>query len=264
MTFQPVLPLSGYSGWRFLQRTLDAQQTAFKNSGPVSSLTDYFRENIGKVTTAKELVSDRRLLQVALGAFGLDDDIRNKFFIQKVLEDGTLDPEALSSRLSDKRYADISRAFGFGDPGGPITAQDTFADRMISRFETKQFERAVGESDNDLRAALNLKSGLADIAAKTQSANAQWFSVMGNAPLRKVIETALGLPASIASIDIDQQLTAFKSRARATFGSDKLSDLATPENQEKLIRLYLIRSQAQSARATSSGSIALTLLQAGQ
>ena len=105
MTFQPVIPLSGYTGWRFLQRTLATQQATFNDSAPVKRATEQFRERIGGVRTAADLVKDRALLQVALGAFGLDDDIDNTYFVQKVLADGTTSDDALSSKLADKRYA---------------------------------------------------------------------------------------------------------------------------------------------------------------
>lgn len=42
----------------------------------------YFRAKIGSVKTAEQLVSDRRLLKVALGAFGLEADINNRFHPQ--------------------------------------------------------------------------------------------------------------------------------------------------------------------------------------
>jgi hypothetical protein len=69
-------------------------------------------------------VGDRRLLEVALGAFGLDDDIRNRFFIRKVLEEGTTSPSRrFANRLSDKRYLALAETFGFGDrPGGNVGA----------------------------------------------------------------------------------------------------------------------------------------------
>ncbi len=78
MTFQPVVPLGGYAGWAFLNRTQTAQQSAFDESATIVRQTSYFEENIGNITTAEDLVNDRRLLEVALGAFGLDEDINNK------------------------------------------------------------------------------------------------------------------------------------------------------------------------------------------
>ncbi len=261
MSFQPVLPLSGYAGWRFLERTADTQRAAFNESAPVVRATDAFRERIGSVATAEDLVNDRALLSVALGAYGLDADIDNKFFIRKILEDGTVEPDALANKLSDSRYADFSRAFGFGDPGPPRTTFSFFADDVIDRYETKQFELAVGEQDNDLRLALNLGSAIDDVVSGNGSNNGQWFGMMGNAPLRSMFQTALGFPSSFGTVDIDQQLDQFKSRAIATFGTDKMEDLSSSENQEKMIRLYMLRSDASNAGFSTGASVALSLLQ---
>lgn len=261
MSFQPILPLSGYVGWRFLQRTLETQQQTFNNSAPVKRVTDHFREKIGSIRTAEDLVADRQLLEVALGAFGLEDDIDNRFFIKKVLSDGTTSTDALSSKLADKRYAAISKEFGFGENDLPRTGLSFFADKITALYEKHQFERAVGDQDNDLRSALNITTGLDSIVSNSKSNDARWFSIMGNPPIRAVLQTALGLPSSIAQLDIDLQLETFKSRAEATFGSSEVSDLAAPEQQEKLIRLFLIRSQSNAFAASNSSSIALTLLQ---
>ena len=261
MSFQPVVPLTGYVGWRFLERTLDKQQAAFAESQPISRATDYFRANIGNIRTAADLVGDRQLLSVALGAFGLDDDINNRFFIRKILEDGTISDDALANRLADSRYAEFSRIFAFGDRPIPRTGLIGFADDIIARFEKRQFERAVGEQNNDLRLAMNVSSGVADIVKGARSDTAQWFSVLGNAPLRNVFQTALGLPASISSIDLDKQLEIFRERAASVLGSDKLADFANPAFQDKLVRLFLVRAEAAAITATSGGSTALTLLQ---
>ncbi len=261
MSFQPVVPLTGYVGWRFLERTLDAQQTAFAESLPIERATTYFSENIGDVRTAEDLVNDRQLLSVALGAFGLDDDIDNKFFIKQILEDGTIEDDALANRLADSRYADFSRAFGFGDLSVPRTAISSFPAEINERFEARQFERAVGDQDNDLRLAMNLNTGLSDVLEGSSTTAGQWFSIMGNAPLRSVFQTALGLPDSIASIDIDQQREIFQERANSILGTDELSEIADPDTQEKLIRLFLVRSEAESISISTGSSAALTLLQ---
>jgi hypothetical protein len=258
--FQPVLPLGGFAGWRFLERTLETQKAAFNESATLVRAVDHFRENISNIKTAEDLVADRQLLSVALGAFGLDDDINNKFFIQKILSDGTTADGALSSRLADKSYASLSAAFGFGDPTGPRVGLTNFADQIIARYENKQFEISVGDQNSDLRLALGLESSLSDVTSQSKSQNAQWFSMMGSPPLRRVFETALGLPASIARIDLDQQLSTFKNRALFVFGTDNISDFTAPEKREDLLRMFLIRSEAQFSSGISSGNIALTLL----
>lgn len=261
MSFQPVVPLSGYSGWLLLNRTLENQQSTFAECQPVSRATDYFRENIGNVQTAADLVDDRQLLKVALGAFGLDDDINNSFFIRTVLEDGTLDDDALANRLADKRYEAFSRAFGFGDFTTPNTHLSTFPDEIIAKFESQQFAKAVGEDNNDMRLALNMRTEFDDILAANSTNAGQWFAIMGNAPMREVFETALGLPSSIASIDLDQQRAIFEDRAQSVLGTGEVADLTDPVEQEKLIRLFLIRAEAAEIGDTSSAYTALLLLQ---
>ena len=73
MNFTPVVPLGGLSGWALLSRTSERQTDLFNKSPQIVRDTEYFEQNIAKITTAEGLVSDRRLLRVALGAFGLQE-----------------------------------------------------------------------------------------------------------------------------------------------------------------------------------------------
>lgn len=263
MSFLPALPLSGYAGWAFLKRSMPVQMAVLAKSPEIKRDDDYFRAKIGSVKTADDLLKDRRLLKVALGAFGLDSDINNTAFLRKVLNDGTLSADALSNRLADKQYQKFSAAFGFGDYPVPSTQISDFADKILTSYKDKQFEAAVGEQDSDLRLSLNVARELPLIAGKTSSSvDAKWFSIMGNTPLRKVFETALNLPPSLAALDIDQQLAIFKSRAQAQLGSADLAQFADPAATESLIRRFLVRSQAASVgQQANSAAAALGLMQ---
>lgn len=261
MSYQPVIPMGGYTGWRFLQRTLSSQKTAFASSNDMKREAAYFRKNIGSVRTATDLVSDHRLMKVALGAFGLNDDIGNKYLIERVLSEGTINPKSLANKFADKRYTQLSKAFGFDLPIGPKTKFSVFADDIVARYQDKQFSEAVGEVNSDLRFALNLESGLESIVKKGGSNRSQWFSVMGDPPLREVFDTAFGFPKSFGALDIDKQHEQYMRRAKSIMGTDQVSDLAKPEAQEKLIRLYLVRSEANAFNSgLNSAQIALTLL----
>lgn len=262
MTFQPVVPFSGIAGWRFLERTMDTQKAAYEASATVERDLTYFSENIGKIKTAEALVSDRRILSVALGAFGLDDDINNRFFIRKVLEDGTLNSDALGNRLADKSYLKMAKAFGFGDFDTPNTVLSDFPEKIISAYKARQFEIAVGESNSDMRLALNLEREMQDIAASDSSDDTKWFTIMGSEPLREVFEVAFGLPSSFASLDLDQQLGIFRDKAARTFGDGEISQFSDPEKMDDLIRRFLVRSELNSTFGSySPASTALTLLQ---
>lgn len=259
--YQPIIPATGLVGWKFLERTYEVQNQAFQNSAVISRDTEYFEANIGEIDTAEDLVADRRLLRVALGAFGLDEDIDNKYFIQKILEEGTHTDEALANRLSDDRYKEFSEAFGFGNFDIPSTKISDFGEKITAKYRSQQFEVAVGEQDENMRLALYTERSLADLVDGGESNDTKWFKIMGTPPLREVFETALGLPDSFGQLDIDMQLKNFKEYSQKQFGTSELSDFADAELQDKLVQKFLVRGQLDEYQATSSGSIALTLLQ---
>ena len=259
MSFQPLLPTSGLAGWRFLQNTMTRQTEAYEASPPIQRATDYFKENIANIKTASDLVSDRRLLEVALGAFGLSDDIGNKYFIEKVLSEGTSVDGSLANKLADKSYAAFADAFRFDT--NPQTAIPGFAEEIVKLFEQRAFEVAVGEQNETFRFGLNLERELPDIAAKDSTNNSKWFAVMGNSALREVFQTAFGLPDEFGQVGIDQQLEVFKETAFRRFGTDDLTDFASPEKLEELTQLYFLQDQIKQSASFGSGSIALSLLQ---
>jgi hypothetical protein len=264
VTFTPVVPLGGFAGWAFLKRTLPAQQAAFVANAATQRDEAYFRANIGKIDTAEQLVADRRLLSVALGAYGLEADLPNKAFIRKVLEGGTLKPDALANRLADKQYQRLSAAFGFGDFKVPRNKISDFADKTLALYRARSFEVAVGGVNDTYRLALNAEREIPLLAARGLSEDAKWFTILGNAPLRRVVETALGLPSSFASIDLDKQLETVKARAERTFGADSVRQFTDPATMEKLVRSYLVRSELTGGPpSTAPGMAALTLLQQG-
>jgi hypothetical protein len=260
MPFTPALPFSGYGGWTFLKRTGATQQATYAAQPQIKRDQDYFRANIGKINTAEELVKDRRLLGVALQAFGLESDIENKAFIKKVLADGTLKEGTFANRLANKQYQKLSAAFGFGDFTIPRNKISDFADKILAQYRTKGFEVAVGEQNGDLRLAMTAARELPAVAKQAGSEDLLWFTVLGNPPLRQVFQRALGLPSSFASIDLDKQVATLKDRAARSLGSDSIRQFADPAKVEGLVRQFLLKSDAASV-VTVPGATALTLLQ---
>jgi hypothetical protein len=262
MTFNPVIPAGGFVGWSFLNRTLAKQQAQFNAQPRLTRDEDYFRAKIGGINTAEQLVNDPRLMRVALGAFGLDGDVQNKAFIQKILEGGTLTTDALANRLANKQYRKLSAAFGFGDFSTPRNKISDFPEKILSAYRERQFEVAVGEQDSGMRLALNLRRELPLLATESGSDTSKWFSILGDKPLRQVFETTFGLPASFGAIDVDKQVEILQSRVASTFGESSVSQFADPAKVEDLVRKYLARSDLQALGAASSpAQAALTLLQ---
>ncbi|GAB4260364.1 MAG: DUF1217 domain-containing protein [Pararhodobacter sp.] len=264
MSFQPVLPLGGYAGWLFLQRTLEKQSAAHAAAPAEQRDAAYFRENIGSVQTAADLVQDRRLLRVALTAFGLAEDLPNRAFIQKALESSTLDPASLVNRLTDARYKRLANAFGLGPDMLPQTANPGFADRILSGFHERSFEEAVGEQDQSMRLAMALKRDLGQIAGETSSELTKWYKVLGTPSLRSVFETAYNLPSSFGSLDIDRQVAVLQERTERLTGDDSISQFSRVGPIDSLTRRFFLMGQLAETQASSGQSAVLSLLQSGQ
>jgi hypothetical protein len=258
VSFQPAVPLAGIAGWRFLERTAARQQAAFEQGPALRRETADFEARIASVGSAAALVGDRRLLKVALGAFGLEGEIDKRAFLRKLLEEGTTAPGALASRMTDPAFRRFAAAFGFGDPGGARTAEPGFAARIAAAYRTRAFEAAVGEASNDMRLAMTFRREIATLAAGDGGG---WYAVLGSKPLRAVIEKAFGLPEAFGRLDIDRQHDVLRDKAAALLGSDRLTVFRDPAAVETVLTRFLARAQIEAgAAATGPAAAALTLL----
>lgn len=264
MAFVPVIPTSGLSGYRFVQKTYDTQKEKYNKSPEIQREIDYFEKNAGKANSTDALVNDRRLLAVVLGAFGLDDDIDKKAFIRKIINDGTLDRTDLANKFADPAYRDLAAFLGFGDLGGTLNLKKT-RDEIIERYRTRQFEKAVGDVDVDVRLGLNFEREIKNIANSATVDTSGWFRVLGSRTLRRVVEGAYNLPDSFAKLDVDQQRKILEERTRTQFGSASPKVFLESKNIDTVVRKFIVSAQIENNQTSSStrGSAALTLLSTG-
>lgn len=127
--FTALVPTTGILGYRTLLQTQSQQIETLEQDAQTARDIAYFKEKIGSVTSSDQLLADRRLLQIGLTAYGLEDQIDSKALIKMVLDQGTETDDAIANRLGDDRWVNFSKAFGFGDSS--------------SGFETSAFQAAV-------------------------------------------------------------------------------------------------------------------------
>ncbi|MDT8345247.1 MAG: DUF1217 domain-containing protein [Thermohalobaculum sp.] len=263
MPFPPAIPAGGLVGFRFLTRTFEAQFAQFSRSPDIEREVQDFIARAGEIASAEELVQDTRLLRVALGAFGLEDEIGKRAFIRRILEQGTTEPEAFANRLANPVWREFSAALGFGDLGSTLGSESVRRD-LAQQFRVRQFERSVGEVDVDLRLALNFKREIGQFAAGSGSDAAIWFRILGSPPVRQVIEGVFALPGSFGQLDLDAQREILESRAQRLFGDSSPRVFADPAVADRAVQRFLLNAQiAAGAVNASPGSTALTLLTSG-
>lgn len=263
MPFAPAIPVGGLTGFRFLERTFAAQSATFVSSPDVQREVQYFQENAANITSVDQLMSDRRVLDVVLNAFGLEEDLNKGAFIRKVIEEGSTDPEAFANRLVEPAYREMSDFLGFGNFGGTLVF-DFARDEIVERYLTHRFELAVGDQDFDLRLAMNFKQDANELAGSATNEKTMWLRLLGSSPIRPVIEGALFLPSNFALIDLDQQVEEVQSRAQQFFGTSGRELFSDPANLDRMVERFLLRQQTLGGGGggtTVAGSAALTLLQ---
>ena len=253
MTFQPVVALSGYAGWRAFLRSADRQQKAFGDDAQIKGDIAYFREKMKAEPSPAEIVADRRLLNVALTAFGLSEEIGKRAIIRKALEEGVLDPKSFANRLGDPKWRQFAAAFGDDSRASGRFSAPSFQSDIERRYVEQAFEKAIGESDQNVRLALNFRREIATIATGPNVDRVGWLQVTASRPLRAVIEAAFNLPASLASLDVDRQAKVLEERAASVLGSSSASALSTPDNVERVLRRFFAVSETQSGGASSYG-----------
>ncbi len=262
MAITPVIPLSGLAGWAFLERTQVRQQDLFNSSADIQREISYFRENISNVETSQDLVSDRRLLSVALGAFGLGEELGKRAFVRNILDQGVFDPQSFANRLGNPAYISFTEMFSFGDGGFFPTSGRV--DEIVDKFLTVSFETAVGEVDNSMRLAMNFKREMANLANQDLTQTTGWLRAIGSKPIRAVLEGALNLPPAFSQIDIDQQVGILIDKAKLVFGSGTIDVFSDPQIIDDAIRRFQLREQINNGPGVNTrGMTALSILGGG-
>lgn len=259
MSYNVQVGTGGYTGWKILERTMERQRDVFSQNYAVRSYKDYFSNKFPEVATAEQLVADYKLLTVALRAFGLESDINNRFFIRKILESDPDDSTSLVNRLADKRYLKLNQALAFHDT--PDERENKLEPlSIIEKFETRSFEKNIGERYTEIELALNAQREIAEIADLNISENAKWYQILASKPLRRIFEGAFGLGSSFASLPIDRQLSDMKHRTERLTGSDSVSQFSSSVALDSVLKRFLLLGQLNISSANTRYTTALAIL----
>ena len=262
MSFQPVIPMSGLGGWKFLQSTYDRQLANHSDSPQVRRDRDYLTEKLANPIAVEDFIADKRLLRTALTAFGLGGEEWKGGFINKVLKEAS-DPESsFLPRLNNPRYTAFANALA--PSNGTIEVDADGLARMAVRFETNAFNAAVGDIDDTMRLALNYKSEIGELVGNGSSDEAILYRLLGDLPVSNVLKTALNLPDSSVKLPIERQADMLKAGLQKVLGVRNMAEIAEPGNVEKLIERFHIMSSVNAGPSMSTpGVAALSLLSGG-
>ncbi len=260
--FQPAIPISGYGGWKFLQSTYDKQLQTLSDSAQVKADRAYMADKLSKPITTEAFLNDKRLLRVTLTAFDLGGEEWKRGFIDKVLKEVATPESTFLARLNNSKYTAFAQALK--PVNGSITITPEALEELSANFDKATFATAVGEVDESMRLALNFQSEIEGLIGSGSSETAILFRLLGNVPVRTVLESALNLPKEMGKLSIDQQAEVLKGSLQKRFGISDIKDLASSDNVEKMIRsFHAMQSIGNAGASYSPAANALTLLNGG-
>ena len=260
---QPAIPMSGLAGWSFLQTTYSRQLETFSDSASVKNDRAYMSEKLSSPISLDDFMSDRRLLRVTMTAFDLAGEEWKGGFIRKALEEAVNPDSTFLKRLNNPAYTKFAETFAFKD--GTLSLDAEKIDQLGEDFEAAAFRIAVGDVDENMRLSLNYQQKIVDIAGTGASNDAIAYRILGNVPVKTVLEKALNLPSDLSKQPIEKQAEMLRDKLSSAFGISDLGDLVMPDNVDAVIRRFHVMETVNTGpSALTPGYTALTLLGGGQ
>ncbi|WP_275789309.1 DUF1217 domain-containing protein [Pararhizobium gei] len=112
----------------------------------VARETEYYKANIGNVTSVDEFLDDYRLYSYAMKAHGLEEMTYAKAFMRKVMESDLSDENSYANMLTDERYRNFAMAFSFSQ-ATEVVQSDAQEDALIGLYN-----ESIANQDDAVRA----------------------------------------------------------------------------------------------------------------
>lgn len=193
------------------------------NPDYMASETAYYRANVVKLTSVDDFVADKRLMSYALYSFGFDAATADPDMVREMLEGGITDPNSPANQQTDKRFQAFVGAFNFAEHGAAATTRTDAQQPTIDKYMRQTLEENAGKDNEGVRLALYFQRKAADIT--------NFYEVLADPALARVVRTALSLPDSFASANIDKQVALFENKLN-------IEDLQDPKKLEKFLQRF--------------------------
>jgi hypothetical protein len=239
---------------RFLE---GAELTTTKEAA--SKAASYYQENIQGVETLDDLLSDRGIIDVVIGAYGLDETVTDDF-LKQIFNSDLSDPKSFVNQQSSKKWAELVASFNF-DSEGNLTRETlgTIQQRgetleTVNLYMRQTLEENEGESSEAVRLALYFE--------RTAPTITDAYEIIADEALTEVFRTIFGYTEDFANMDVDAQAKVINAQL-------ELSDLQDPKKLQRLIERYTAMYDTENATydttavsilSGSSGTISADLL----
>jgi hypothetical protein len=216
------------------------------SSAYVQGETTFYLANVGKIKSIDEFLANDRVLTFAMAAYGLDSVTEDMDFIRELLEGGTREPDSPANKQTDKRYTAFVAAFDFEAHGETATTYSLAQRPAIDRYMRQTLEEKAGDDNEGVRLALYFERKAGGITS--------FYDVLADPALAKVVRTALSLPDSFASADIDRQVKLFEEKF-------DIADFSDPEKLGEFLTRFTSLWEIQNPSASAQTQLSVLFSQ---
>ncbi len=189
----------------------------------VSVQSKYFQDNIDKVKSAADLMSNTRLFNYAMTAFGLGDRTYAKGLMAQVLKQGVASNTTLANRLNDPNILAFAKTFDFARNGASTTASSSLVSNVVGRYTENALEASQGRQNPGVQLALYFQQHAPAVTSI--------YGILADKSLLTVVQTALGVSPMTGLEPIDAQAQLLSSKL-------KLSDFQDPKKLQAFISRF--------------------------
>jgi hypothetical protein len=218
--------------------TADIASTAAQPSVAQDIAT--FRSKVASATSAASLLQDPTVLKVLLTANGLGDQTQYPVLAQKALLSDTTVSTSLADTLSNTSWKATASLFDFANKGLSVLQTSSVIDTIANGYAEVLWRQSLDTTTPGLSDALTFRAAASTITSADQ--------ILGDATLRNVVTTALGIPLQIAFQDIGAQEQAITSQLDIT----KFKD---PKFVEAFASQYLLAAGQAASSSSSTSSL---------
>ena len=238
--------LSTYTSYQLIAKDIGKSLDRVEAEPMVQRETEYYLENIEKVKSIDQLMKDDRLFRYAMKAHGLKDMTYARAFMVKAMKEGLDDPESFANKLTDKRYAEFVETFNFARHGDTATIFTRARQGTVDKFLRQTLEENAGQQNEGVRLALYFERKASTIT--------HFYDVLADPALSKVVRTALALPESFASADIDKQVKLFEEKL-------DIEDFKDPEKLGEFLKRFTSLWEVNNPSAPQTATISALFTQ---
>lgn len=196
---------------------------------------EFVREEMAKIESIDDFMGNYRLLEKVLTAYGLEEEIAKRGYIERILTSDMGDKKSLVNVVSDDRYREMASDLLFST--GFAAAK---ADSTLQKIEDKLIKVGVEKQLNDLAPGVRQAIRFKETAEKGSIKNT--FDLIANPILKEVIFGARNYPDILKAANVD----ALAKTIEKTVDIDRFDD---PKYVDKIIRQYLAVQDASGASA---------------